>query len=102
MNYYQHHVFMCTNQRENGATCCANSDAAALRAYAKDQLKAAKLNGKGKCRINSAGCLDRCDLGVVMVVYPEGIWYSIKNRADVDEIITEHLQNGQVVSRLQV
>ena len=65
-------------------------------------MKELKLSGAGKVRVNSAGCLDRCDEGPVAVVYPEGIWYTYVDRDDIDEIISEHLQNGRVVSRLRI
>ena len=65
-------------------------------------MKELKLSGAGKVRVNSAGCLDRCDEGPVAVVYPEGVWYTYVDRDDIDEIISEHLQNGRVVSRLRI
>ena len=102
MSYYERHVFFCCNQREAGETCCNDRGATELRAYAKDRVKALKLNGKGRVRINSAGCLDRCDEGPVMVVYPEAVWYTYVDREDIDEIIDEHLVNGRVVERLKV
>jgi (2Fe-2S) ferredoxin len=101
-SYFKHHVFFCCNQREAGAACCNNHGASELRAYAKDRIKALKLDGAGKTRINQAGCLDRCDLGPVMVVYPEAVWYTFVDREDVDEIIHEHLQHGRVVERLKL
>lgn len=102
MSFYQHHVFFCTNQREDDSLCCANFNAQAMRDYAKDKIKKMKLAGKGRCRVNNAGCLDRCKEGPVLVVYPEGIWYTYKNEADLDEIVEEHLQQGQVVERLKI
>ena len=60
------------------------------------------LYGKGKVRINEAGCLDRCDEGPVLVVYPEQVWYSYVDEEDIDEIIDEHLVNGRVVDRLRI
>ena len=53
-------------------------------------------------RINKAGCLDRCDEGPVLVVYPDNVWYSFVDKADIDEIISEHLQNGRIVERLKI
>ena len=76
--------------------------ASELRAYAKDRVKQLGLSGEGKTRINQAGCLDRCELGPVLVVYPEGVWYTYVDRSDIDEIIEQHLQQGQVVERLRV
>ena len=100
MSYYKRHVFFCCNQRAPGETCCNARGATDLRAYAKDRVKALKLDGKGSVRINSAGCLDRCDEGPVIVVYPEEVWYTYVDKADIDEIIEEHLVNGRVVKRL--
>jgi (2Fe-2S) ferredoxin len=54
----------------------------------------AKELGLPRTRINSAGCLDRCELGPCIVVYPEGIWYRVRTTADVDRVLTEHLQQG--------
>ncbi|NOT83354.1 MAG: (2Fe-2S) ferredoxin domain-containing protein [Methylococcaceae bacterium] len=102
MSYYQHHLFVCTHQREAGETCCANHDAQGLLEYAKAQLKTLNLSGAGKCRINKSGCMDRCNKGPVIAVYPEGIWYRYKDKHDIDEIISEHLQAGRVVERLKV
>ena len=101
MSHFKHHVFFCCNQREAGAACCNNQGASELRAYAKDRVKALKLDGASKVRINQAGCLDRCNEGPVMVVYPEATWYTYVDREDIDEIITEHLQHGRVVERLK-
>ena len=73
-----------------------------MRDYAKQCVKAMGIAGKGGVRINSAGCLDRCELGPVVVIYPEGIWYTYVDWEDVDEIIREHLVNGRVVPRLLI
>ena len=102
MSYYQRHVFFCTNQRESGENCCNNHCASEMRAYAKDRVKALKLTGKGKVRVNNAGCLDRCDEGPVMVIYPEDVWYTYVDKEDIDEIISEHLQHGRIVERLKI
>lgn len=102
MSYYQHHVFFCCNQREAGETCCNNAGASDMRDYAKKRVKALKLSGKGHVRINVAGCLDRCEEGPVLVVYPDETWYTYVDRDDIDEIIDEHLVNGRVVNRLRI
>ena len=73
-----------------------------LRDYAKNRVKALGLAGKGKVRVNKAGCLDRCDEGPVIVVYPEEVWYTYVDKADIDEIIEEHLKHGRVVERLRI
>jgi (2Fe-2S) ferredoxin len=102
MSHYKHHVFFCQNQRDGPRPCCASKGAADLRDYCKGQVKALGLDGKGKVRINQAGCLDRCEEGPVMVVYPEGVWYTYVDQADIDEIIAEHLVQGKVVERLRI
>ncbi len=102
MSFYQHHVFFCVNQRDDGRECCNQHDAEGIRAYAKDRIKQLNLNGPGKVRINLAGCLDRCAEGPVLVVYPEEVWYTYVDKADIDEIISEHIQNGRVVERLKI
>ncbi|WP_132973985.1 (2Fe-2S) ferredoxin domain-containing protein [Thiogranum longum] len=102
MSYYKRHVFFCTNLREDGSACCQRFNAQALRDYAKKRSKELGIAGKGKIRVNSAGCLDRCSEGPVLVVYPEGVWYSYIDQSDIDEIIDEHLVNGRVVERLKI
>jgi (2Fe-2S) ferredoxin len=102
MSHYKHHVFFCCNQREPGENCCQNHQADALRDYAKNRVKALGLAGKGKVRVNKAGCLDRCDEGPVIVVYPEEVWYTYVDKADIDEIVDEHLKHGRVVERLRI
>ena len=102
MSYFKHHVFFCCNQRAPGETCCASRGAIELQTYAKDRIAALGLKGKGKVRINKAGCLDRCDEGPVLVVYPDNVWYTFVDKSDVDEIISEHLQHGRIVERLKI
>jgi (2Fe-2S) ferredoxin len=100
--YYQHHVFICTNAREDGRSCCADRGAQQAQEHAKRRLKALEMNGPGKVRINKSGCLDRCEEGPVIVVYPEGVWYTFVDNTDVDEIIDSHLVGGKVVDRLKI
>ena len=102
VSYYKYHVFFCTNQREPGVQCCEQCNATEIRAYAKAKIKDLALSGAGKVRINTAGCLDRCELGPVLVVYPEETWYSYLDREDIDEIIEKHLIGGEVVERLLI
>ena len=102
MSYYQYHVFFCINHREGNAVCCNNVGAQEMRDYAKKRIKDLKLSGKSRIRINNAGCLDRCDEGPVIVIYPEEVWYTYVDKDDVDEIIDEHLVNGRIVERLRI
>ena len=99
--YYRRHAFFCNNLRE-GRACCQDHGAEQARAHAKARVKAAGLSHPGGVRVNRAGCLDRCEEGPVVVVYPEGTWYTYADLADVDEIVDEHLVHGRVVKRLQI
>jgi (2Fe-2S) ferredoxin len=100
-SYYRHHVFCCLNHRPAGNPrgCCADKGAVNLRNYMKDR---AKILGLDQVRINGAQCLDRCEFGPVMVIYPEAVWYQYRTKADIDEILTTHLVAGKRVDRLML
>ncbi len=102
MAFYERHAFFCTNQRTDGRACCQDHGADQARAHAKARVKAAGLAGPGEVRVNKAGCLDRCAEGPVLVVYPEGTWYTYADLADIDEIVDEHLIGGRPVERLKI
>ncbi|MBT8525532.1 (2Fe-2S) ferredoxin domain-containing protein [Polynucleobacter paneuropaeus] len=99
---FTHHLFFCLNERSNGDNCCAQHNAFSLFEYAKNRVKELGLAGPGKIRVNKAGCLDRCNDGPVMVIYPEGVWYTFVDTEDVEEVIQSHLIQGRVVERLQL
>ncbi len=101
MSFYKHHMFFCTNIREDGV-CCQDHNAADMRDYAKRKTKELGIAGQGGVRVNKAGCLDRCSEGPCIVIYPDAVWYAYETQEDVDEIIDEHLVNGRVVERLQI
>ena len=97
--FFSHHVFCCTNERPPGHKrgCCKDKNAEMLRNYFKARAKEKGVEG---IRVNNAGCLDRCELGPVLVIYPQGVWYTAATTADIDEIIDTHLIGGTVVERL--
>jgi (2Fe-2S) ferredoxin len=102
--FYEHHVFFCLNERE-GKDCrpsCGKHGAEAAQKHAKQRIKELDLSGPGKVRINKAGCLDRCEEGPVVVIYPQGTWYTYVDNADIDDIIDTHLVGGKVVDRLKI
>ena len=98
---YKHHVFCCTNRRPEGDPrgSCGAKGSERLRAYMKERAKQLGIEGT---RVNNAGCLDQCEYGPVIVVYPEGVWYTANTEADIEEILKEHLQNGRPVERLLI
>lgn len=98
--YYERHIFFCLNERSNGEDSCSRHRAQQGMDHCKAAVKQLGLSGPGKVRVNKAGCLDRCSGGPVAVVYPEGIWYSYVDEADIDEIVDSHLKSGVVVQRL--
>jgi len=101
--YYQRHLFFCLNQREgNARPCCAAAGSASVRDYAKQRIKSLGLAGAGGVRVNTAGCLGRCDEGPVLVIYPEAVWYTYHSTDDVDEILDRHVLRGEIVERLRL
>ena len=98
---FEKHVFICTNQRpEGGRKSCGEECGMALVKAFKKSLKDKGL--KDKMRAQRAGCLDACDFGPSMVVYPEGIYYGGVTPEDVEEIVNEHLIHDRPVQRLQI
>ncbi len=90
---YQRHVFVCIA----GKTCPTQGGIEVHRAL---KIAAYERVGPTACRINKSGCLSQCGHGPMVVVYPEGVWYSGVTVDDVDEIVEEHLVNGRPVERL--
>jgi (2Fe-2S) ferredoxin len=102
-SFFEHHVFFCLNRREGSdRPSCANCGSEAMQEYAKKRVKKLGLAGPGKVRINKSGCLDRCEQGPVVVIYPQGTWYTYVDETDIDEIIDSHLVEGKVVERLLI
>lgn len=99
--FYRCHVFCCVNERPPGHErgCCKRKGAVRLRNYLKSRVKELGLDG---LRINQSGCLDRCELGPTMVIYPEGVWYHYSTIEDAEEILQTHLVKGGRVRRLML
>ena len=99
--FFDIHVFACTNRRPDGHRrgSCAARGSEKLRDYMKVR---AKELGIERVRINTAGCLDRCELGPCIVIYPEGVWYRIGSTADVDRVLAAHLVAGGRAAELML
>ncbi len=98
---YEKHLFICTNQRPAGAriSCGEEHGLALVAAFKKAILKN---NLTTEIRAQRTGCMETCELGPSVVVYPEGIFYGHVGLEDVDEIVSEHLINNRVVERLKL
>lgn len=98
---FERHVFVCVNRRadDHHRGSCAARGAEELRARLKKAAKDAGLTGR--VRVNLSGCLDACEHGASVVVYPECVWYRGVTVDDVDEIVREHLVEGRPVDRLR-
>lgn len=99
--FFEAHLFVCCNRRADGHRrgSCAARGAEPLRDYMKARAKELGLPG---IRVNSAGCLDRCELGPCLVIYPEGVWYRIETRSDVDRVLQAHLVEGGRAEELRL
>ena len=98
---FEKHIFICTNQRKEGERkSCGEACGMELVKAFKKALKDKGLNGK--MRAQRAGCLDACDYGPSLVVYPEGVFYGAVQPSDVEQIINDHLIGNKVVQRLVI
>jgi len=102
MSKFKYHIFVCANQRppQNPRGCCDPQGLGGLQLLFKKELAARGLNAS--VRANRAGCLDQCEHGPTVVVYPEGVWYGGVSAEDVKEIIESHIINGAAVARLRL
>lgn len=99
---YNRHVFVCTNQRPEGHPrgCCRDKGSESIRDRLKEELKRRGL--LGKIRPNNSGCLDACEFGPSIVVYPDNIWYGGVTIDDVEEIVEKHLIGDMPIERLRI
>jgi (2Fe-2S) ferredoxin len=99
---YKKHIFICGNQRPEGAAkpSCGEAHGADLISEFKKQIKDAGLSVE--IRTQKTGCMDLCEQGPALVVYPDGCFYGNVQLSDVTEIVQEHLLNDRIVQRLQI
>ncbi|MCA8912185.1 MAG: (2Fe-2S) ferredoxin domain-containing protein [Planctomycetes bacterium] len=99
---YERHVFICLNTRDeaNPRGDCTRKGSEQVLERFKELVKQKKL--KPRIRAQKSGCLDTCELGVSVVVYPEAVWYKQVTPEDVEEIVESHLVNGVPVERLRM
>lgn len=102
MKRFEKHIFICENKRPDGHLrgSCADKGSTEIREYFKLRLKELGLNTE--VRANGAGCLDACEFGTSLVIYPDQIWYGLVTKDDVEEIIQSHIINNLPVERLKI
>jgi (2Fe-2S) ferredoxin len=102
MPKFTHHIFVCCNQREPGHSrgCCDPQGSENLRNLFKSEVKRRGLTPQ--VRANKAGCLDQCECGPTVVIYPQEIWYGGVTAEDVPRIIEETIVNGRVIEELLI
>jgi (2Fe-2S) ferredoxin len=100
MPKFTSHVFVCCNRRAPGSPrgCCDPDGSEALRNRFKTEL--ARRNLGPLVRANKAGCLDQCELGPTVVIYPQQIWYGHVQPDDVPRIIDETIVGGRILEDL--
>jgi (2Fe-2S) ferredoxin len=102
MPSFKHHIFVCGNIREAGHKrgCCDPDGKEALRDAFKKELKGAGCSAL--VRANHAGCLDQCEHGPTVVIYPQGIWYGRVTIADVPRIVASTIMRNEIVNELLI
>jgi (2Fe-2S) ferredoxin len=102
MSHFARHIFFCLNTREAGQACCHSAAAEAAAAHCKKLVRNAGMPEAGAAKVSRSGCLGRCEYGPVMVVYPEAVWYTYVDVADIEEIFISHVLGGTRVARLEL
>jgi (2Fe-2S) ferredoxin len=97
---FEKHIFICTNQKAEGKACCGETNGMELVQKFRDILGEKGL--KGKVRAQKSGCLDACNSGPSLVIYPEGTYYGHVKPQDVERIINEHVIGGKVIEELEL
>lgn len=97
---YEKHIFICINERDenNPKGDCSRCGGKDIRLKFVQLINQHKL--KGKVRANKSGCLDACEMGAAIVVYPGNIWYTRVTVNDVDEIFETSILKNEAVERL--
>jgi len=96
---FRYHAFVCTQEKPEGVPCCSTAGSFRVLDALHGALGAQGLSDE--VQVSSCGCLGICDSGPVMIVYPEGIWYTRLTPADLPEIVSSHFQSGKKVARLE-
>ncbi len=104
MRYFEQHVFVCTNARNDACkkSCNDNGEGSAAVKFLKNEVAKRGLNGKGKIRVSQSGCLGRCQEGPALVIYPQGNWYTYQTESDLMDILESDVIHHNVLTRLSL
>lgn len=102
MPQFTSHLFICCNRRQPGHPrgCCDPDGAARLRNLFKAEVQRRGL--APAVRANQSGCLDQCEYGPTVVIYPQAVWYGQVRPEDVPRIIEETVIGGRVIEELRI
>lgn len=98
---YDKHIFICINERTDGRKSCGEATGMSLVDAFKKELAAQGVRGS-EVRAQKAGCIDICNFGPALVVYPEGVFYGAVSLDDVTEIVSSHIIGNVPVERLKL
>ena len=99
---FTHHIFICCNRRsaDHPRGCCDPDGGEALRSAFKAEVKRRQL--APLVRANKAGCLEQCEHGPTVAIYPQGIFYGGVTLQDVPRILDETVIAGRVLEDLRI
>ena len=102
MNKPERHIFVCTSSRPNGQQkgFCHTKDGVSVLGKFIEELEERGLSGE--VMVSNTGCFGLCEQGPIVVVYPDNVWYGSVTPDDVEAIMEEHIEGGEIVSRLQI
>lgn len=98
----KHHIFVCTSCRVNGMQqgLCHNKESVKIVQKFMEEVEDRDLINE--VMVTNTGCFGVCNKGPIVVVYPEGTWYGNVTVDDVEKIVEEHIEGGQVVKELVI
>lgn len=102
MNKPKYHIFVCTSSRINGQQkgFCHSKNAVGLVESFMEEVQDRGLGGE--VFVSNTGCFGICEKGPIVVVYPDNVWYGSVSEDDIEEIMDQHIEGGQVVERLLI
>lgn len=93
--FYDRHIFVCDNKRApDERKSCGLHNSESILKHMKKRSK--EMGFQGKLRIQRSGCLDRCELGPVVVSYPEGKWFRISTIEEAEEFLQNYVLHSDL------